>query len=87
MAEIKVSIPDDYKRTVKCRAAKLEMSASEYFRTLSCLDSYIQRYQNAVTEINILYNNIYNIQKMLGIYATPLKDVPIIKLDEICNNE
>lgn len=81
MEQIKVSVSSFMKDQIKDRAEKLGLSNSEYFRLLSDLDISIQRYQSLVTYINVLYNKINDTQLKLGIYATPLQEIPTIKLE------
>lgn len=83
MEQIKVSVSSFMKDQVKDRAENLGLSNSEYFRTLADLDIAIQRYQHLVTYINVLYNKITNMQVQLGMHATPLQEVPTIKLESI----
>ena len=80
MEQIKVSVSSFLKEQVKTRAESLGLSNSEYFRTLADLDVAIQRYQHLVTYINVLYNKINEMQLQLGMYATPIQEVPTIKL-------
>ena len=82
MAEIvKVSLSSNMKELIKNRASELEMSCPEYLRLLADLDISIQRYQNLVTYINMLYNKIQDCHDKLGIAATPLQEPPLIKLN------
>lgn len=81
MEQIKVSVSDFLKDQVKSRAEELGVTAPEYFRMLAHLDISIQRYQSLVAYINLLYNKINDTQKRLGMYATPIQEVPIIKLE------
>lgn len=82
MAEIRVSIPDDMKEIINDRSMELNISCPEYLRILVNLDISLQRYQQLMTYTNILYNNILQSQDQLGIYATPLQEIPLINLDE-----
>lgn len=83
MEQIKVSISSYMKEQTKSRAEQLGLSNSEYFRILSDLDIAIQRYQSLVVYINSLYNKINETQIKLGIYATPLQEIPIINVDKL----
>ena len=77
MAEMKLSVSDDFKKIINQRASKLNISNVEYFRTLACLDISLERYQLLATHLTCLYDKIVAYQQKLGIYATPLKDVMI----------
>lgn len=81
MEQVKVSVSSCMKNQVKERADSLGLSSSEYFRTLADLDIAIQRYQSLVTYVNVLYNKINEMQLQLGMYATPIQEVPTIKLE------
>ena len=81
MEQIKVSVSSFLKEQVKARTEELGISVPEYFRMLAHLDISIQRYQSLVAYINLLYNKINDTQNQLGMYATPLQEVPTIKLD------
>lgn len=83
MEQVKVSVSSYMKEQIKDRADALGLSSSEYFRTLANLDISIQRYQHLVTYINVLYNKINDTQAQLGMYATPIQEVPTIKLESI----
>lgn len=81
MEQVKISLPRDLKDNVAVRVEELGLSGnSEYFRLLANLDISVQRYQSLVTYINLLYNRINEVHQKLGIYVTPLQDVPIINL-------
>ena len=80
--EIRVSVTDDLKDLIKARADELNISSPEYLRMLANLDISLQRYQHLVTYINVMYNRIVDLHKELGVYATPLQDVPIVKIDK-----
>ena len=82
--QIKISLSHDTKDSVVRRSTELGLSGtSEYFRLLADLDISVQRYQSLVTYINLLYNRICETQQKLGIYATPLQEVPIINLQNM----
>lgn len=83
MEQIKVSISNFMKDQIKLRAEELGVSNSEYFRLLASLDISIQRYQNLVTHINLLYNKINDTQMKLKMYSTPIQEIPTIKLETI----
>lgn len=84
MEQIKISLSHDTKHSVVRRSTELGLSGtSEYFRLLADLDISVQRYQSLVTYINLLYNRICETQQKLGIYATPLQEVPIINLQNM----
>lgn len=74
-------MPSELNDDVIKRSEELEMSKSEYLRMLATLDISVQRYQQLVTYINLLYNRINEIHQKLGVYATPLQDVPIININ------
>lgn len=81
MEQAKISLSRDLKDNVISRVEELGLSStSEYFRLLAGLDISIQRYQSLVAYINLLYNRINETHQKLGIYATPLRDVPIINM-------
>lgn len=81
MVEVRSYMPNDLNEDIIKRSEELEISKSEYLRLLASLDVSVQRYQQLVTYINLLYNRINDIHQKLGIYATPLQTAPIIKLD------
>ena len=81
MEQVKVSIPSPMKDQIKERTEKLGLSNSEYLRLLATLDISIQRYQNLVTYVNLLYNKINDIQVQLGIYSAPIQEIPTVKLE------
>jgi len=81
MEQVKVSIPSPMKDQIKARTEKLGLSNSEYLRLLATLDISIQRYQNLVTYVNLLYNKINDIQVQLGIYSAPIQEIPTVKLE------
>lgn len=83
MEQVKVSVSSLMKDQVKKRAESLGLSSSEYFRILADLDIGVQRYQSLVTYINVLYNKINEMQLQLGMYATPIQEVPTVKLETI----
>jgi len=81
MEQIKVSVPSFMKEQIVERTKNLGLSNSEYFRTLADLDIAIQRYQHLVTYINVLFNKINELQIQLGMHATPIQEIPTIKLE------
>lgn len=81
MSEIRVSVSGNLKDHIKSRSEELGVTSPEYLRMLASLDISIMRYQSLVTYINILYNNINDLHHKLGMYATPLQEVPIVKLE------
>ena len=83
MEQVKVSIPGPMKDQIKARTEKLGLSNSEYLRLLATLDISIQRYQNLVTYVNLLYNKINDIQVQLGIYSAPIQEIPTVKLESV----
>ena len=83
MEQVKVSIPSPMKDQIKTRTEKLGLSNSEYLRLLATLDISIQRYQNLVTYVNLLYNKINDIQVQLGIYSAPIQEIPTVKLESV----
>ena len=83
MEQVKVSIPSPMKDQIKARTEKLGLSNSEYLRLLATLDISIQRYQNLVTYVNLLYNKINDIQVQLGIYSAPIQEIPTVKLESV----
>ena len=74
-------MPSERNNDIVKNSEELEMSKSEYLRMLATLDISVQRYQQLVTYINLLYNRINEIHQKLGVYATPLQDVPIINMN------
>ncbi len=81
IVEVRAYMPSELNDDVVKRSEELEMSKSEYLRMLATLDISVQRYQQLVTYINLLYNRINEIHQKLGVYATPLQDVPIINMN------
>lgn len=81
MREIRVYIPEDMLIGIDNRCKELEMNRSEYLRTLVYLDSSVQRYQKLTKYANITYNNINDIHSELGIYVTPIQEVPIFSME------
>ena len=81
IVEVRAYMPSELNDDVVKRSEELEMSKSEYLRKLATLDISVQRYQQLVTYINLLYNRINEIHQKLGVYATPLQDVPIINMN------
>lgn len=81
IVEVRAYMPSELNDDVVRRSEELEMSKSEYLRMLATLDISVQRYQQLVTYINLLYNRINEIHQKLGVYATPLQDVPIINMN------
>lgn len=82
MEQVKVSIPHDLKENVAARVEELNLnSVSEYFRLLANLDISVQRYQKLASYINMLYNKINEIHTNMGIFATPLQEIPVINYD------
>ena len=81
IVEVRAYMPSELNDDVVKRGEELEMSKSEYLRMLATLDISVQRYQQLVTYINLLYNRINEIHQKLGVYATPLQDVPIINMN------
>lgn len=81
LVEVRAYIPSELNDDVIKRSAELNISKSEYLRMLVTLDISVQRYQELVTYINLLYNRINEIHQKLGVYATPLQDVPIINMN------
>ncbi len=79
MEQVKISIPHDLKMNVVSRIEELNLnSLSEYFRLLANLDISVQRYQKLNTYINHLYNKINEIHNNMGIFATPIQEIPLI---------
>lgn len=81
MSEIRVSVTSELKNLIKTRSDGLGITGPEYLRMLINLDISLQRYQSLVTYINVLYNKINDLQGNLGVYATPIQEAPLIKLD------
>lgn len=81
IVEVRAYMPSELNDDVVKRSEELEMSKSEYLRMLATLDISVQRYQQLVTYINLLYNRINEIHQKLGVYVTPLQDVPIINMN------
>lgn len=81
IVEVRAYMPSELNDDVVKRSEELEMSKSEYLRMLATLDISVQRYQQLVTYINLLYNRINEIHQKLGVYATSLQDVPIINMN------
>lgn len=83
MAEIRVSVANELHDLIKSRAEELDITNPEYIRMLVNLDISLQRYQSLVTYINVLYNKINDLHHRLGIYATPIQEAPLIKMDSV----
>lgn len=81
LVEVRAYIPSELNDNIIKRSVELDISKSEYLRTLVTLDVSVQKYQELVTYINLLYGKINDTHQKLGIYATPLQDVPIININ------
>lgn len=73
LVECRSYLPVDLSEDVTKRTEELNISKSEYLRTLATLDISIQMYQKLCNYLNYLYNNINNIQNQLGMFSTPLE--------------
>ncbi len=73
MTDLRISVSDDLKSFIKERADELEMSCSEYIRTLAYLDISVQRYQNLVDYVFMTYDRINDMQNRLNMTAIPLQ--------------
>lgn len=81
MREIRVYMPEYLINSIDERCTELNINRSEYLRTLSNLDISVQRYQQLTRFANQMFNNINNIQAELGVFVTPLQEVPMIRMD------
>ena len=81
MREIRVYMPEYLINSIDERCTELNIDRSEYLRTLSNLDISVQRYQQLTRFANQMFNNINNIQAELGVFVTPLQEVPMIRMD------
>ena len=81
MREIRVYMPEYLINSIDERCSELNINRSEYLRTLSNLDISVQRYQQLTRFANQMFNNINNIQAELGVFVTPLQEVPMIRMD------
>lgn len=81
MREIRVYMPEYLINSIDERCEELSINRSEYLRTLSNLDISVQRYQQLTRFANQMFNNINNIQAELGVFVTPLQEVPMIRMD------
>lgn len=81
MIEVRTYMSRELNDEVVKRSKELGMSKSVYMRLLASLDIAVQRYQELTTYINLLHNRINEFHQELGIYATPLEDVPIINFN------
>lgn len=81
MREIRVYMPEYLINSIDERCTELNINRSEYLRTLSNLDISVQRYQQLTRFANQMFNNINNIQTELGVFVTPLQEVPMIRMD------
>lgn len=81
MREIRVYMPEYLINSIDERCAELNINRSEYLRTVSNLDICVQRYQQLTRFANQMFNNINNIQAELGVFVTPLQEVPMIRMD------
>ena len=77
MREIKVYMPEFLISNIDDRCEELKINRSEYLRTLAHLDICIQRYQQLTSLANQMFKNINNIHEQLGVFVTPLKEVPM----------
>jgi len=74
-------MPEYLINSIDERCTELNINRSEYLRTLSNLDISVQRYQQLTRFANQMFNNINNIQAELGVFVTPLQEVPMIRMD------
>jgi len=81
LVEVRAYIPSELNDDVIKRSEELGISKSEYLRMLVNLDISVQKYQELVTYINLLYNRINDTHQKLSVYATPLQEVPIINMN------
>ena len=81
MREIRVYMPEYLINSIDERCAELNINRSEYLRTVSNLDICVQRYQQLTRFANQMFNNINNIQAELGVFVTPLQEVPMINMN------
>lgn len=81
MREIRVYMPEYLISNIDERCEELEINRSEYLRTLANLDICVQRYQRLTSLTNQMFNNINNIHEHLGVFVTPLQEVPMFSTD------
>ena len=81
MREIRVYMPEYLINSIDERCTELNINRSEYLRTLSNLDISVQRYQQLTRFANQMFNSINSIQAELGVFVTPLQEVPMIRMD------
>lgn len=81
MREIRVYMPEYLINNIDERCAELNINRSEYLRTLANLDISVQRYQQLTRYANQMFNNINNIHAELGVFVTPLQEVPMIPMN------
>lgn len=81
MREIRIYMPEDLINNINERCEEIGINRSEYLRTLANLDISIKRYQQLTRYANLMYNTINNIHEELGVFVTPLQEVPMICMD------
>lgn len=74
-------MPDDLIGNIDERCKDLNVNRSEYLRTLANLDISIKRYQQLTRYANLMYNTINNIHAELGVFVTPLQEVPMMMME------
>ena len=80
---LRVSVKEDLRDMIKSRANDLNITIPEYLRTLARLDIATFGYQKVSEGTNILYNQISDYQNKLGIYCTPIQEIPVIDIEKI----
>lgn len=81
MREIRIYMPEDLINNINERCEEIGINRSEYLRTLANLDISIKRYQQLTRYANLMYNTINNIHEELGVFVTPLQEVPMICME------
>ena len=81
MREIRIYMPEDLINNINERCEEIGVNRSEYLRTLANLDISIKRYQQLTRYANLMYNTINNIHEELGVYVTPLQEVPMMCME------
>ncbi len=81
MREIRIYMPEDLINNINERCEEIGVNRSEYLRTLANLDISIKRYQQLTRYANLMYNTINNIHEELGVFVTPLQEVPMICME------
>lgn len=80
MREIRIYMPEDLVARIDSRCKVLECNRSEYLRKLAYLDISIDYYQQLTKYVNRTSNAINSIHEELGVYVTPLQEIPELSI-------